>query len=61
MLDVVRYKHHVPIAKVRNGMAYLRDHFQSAHPLAEYALKSVEGIDLIIREGNKGRNASCPF
>lgn len=58
VLDAIRYKHHVPLQKVRDGMAYLRDHFQSAHPLAEYAFEERRGIDLIIREGNNILNIS---
>ena len=58
VLDAIRYKHHVPLANVRNGMAYLRDQFQSAHPLAEYAFEERRGIDLIIRQGNNILNIS---
>ena len=58
MLDAIRYKHNVPLPKVRDAMSYLRDEFQSAHPLAEYAFEERRGIDLIIREGNNILNIS---
>ena len=45
-------------ANVRNGMAYLRDQFESEHPLAEYAFEERRGIDLIIRQGNNILNIS---
>ena len=57
VLDAIRYKHHVPLKKVRYAMSYLRDKYQSAHPLAEYAFEET-GIDLIIREGQQILNVS---
>ena len=58
VLDAIRYKHNVPLKNIRNGMAYLRDTFQSEHPLAEHAFEERRGIDLIIREGQNILNIS---
>src|SRR5688572_29275555 len=58
VLDAIRYKHQIPLQNVRNAIAYLRDTFQSPHPLADYAFEERRGIDLIIREGQNILNIS---
>jgi uncharacterized protein (DUF433 family) len=57
VLDAIRYKHQVPLRNVRRAMSYLRDKYQSAHPLAEYAFEE-SGVDLMIREEQKILNIS---
>jgi uncharacterized protein (DUF433 family) len=49
VLDAIRYQHRVPLPNVRDAISYLRDHFQSEHPLAEYEFEK-HGVELVIRE-----------
>ena len=47
VLDAIRRHHQVPLNKIRDGIAYLRRHFGSKHPLAEQRFQT-DGIDLFI-------------
>lgn len=47
VLDSIRRKFEVPLPKVRKGIAYLRKHFRSEHPLAEHRLET-DGKDLFV-------------
>ena len=49
VLDAIRRHHQVPLNKIRDGIAYLRRHFGSKHPLAEQRFQT-DGIDLFIEK-----------
>jgi uncharacterized protein (DUF433 family) len=57
VLDAIRYKHHVPLPNVRDAISYLRDQFQSKHPLADYAFER-QGVELIIRQAGEVLNVT---
>jgi uncharacterized protein (DUF433 family) len=49
VLDAIRRHHHVPLAKIREAVHYLRKHISSTHPLAEQRFQT-DGIDLFIEK-----------
>jgi uncharacterized protein (DUF433 family) len=60
MLDAIRYKHNIPLVKVRAGMKHLRDTYGSRHPLAEFEFQRVGkgGSDLITEIAGELENVS---
>jgi uncharacterized protein (DUF433 family) len=57
VLDAIRYRHHVPLKKVRDAISYLRSVSGSLHPLADYWFQ-LKGVDLIVDEGGLLLNAT---
>jgi uncharacterized protein (DUF433 family) len=57
VLDSIRYKHQIPLPKVRDAVSYLRNSLNSKHPLADYAFKR-RGVDLVIHEAGEILNVS---
>jgi uncharacterized protein (DUF433 family) len=49
VLDSIRRDDGIPIAKVREALDYLREHLNSAHPLADRRMET-DGVDLFLRE-----------
>lgn len=57
VLDAIRYRHHVPLKKVRDAISYLRHVSGSPHPLADHWFQ-LKGVDLIVDEGGLLVNAT---
>jgi uncharacterized protein (DUF433 family) len=57
VLDAIRYKHKIPLPKVRLGIDHLRKQYASKHPLAEYWFQQV-GPDLIAEIAGQLENIS---
>lgn len=60
VLDAIRYKHRaprIPLPKVRAAIEYMRDKYDSKHPLAEYWFQQA-GVDLIVDIAGRLENAS---
>lgn len=57
ILDAIRYRHRVPLKKVRDAISYLRRASGSLHPLADYWFQ-LKGVDLIVDEGGLLVNAT---
>ncbi len=57
VLDAIRYKHKIPLPKVREAIKYLRSKYGSKHPLAEYWFQQA-GLDLIVEIAGQLENAS---
>lgn len=49
ILDAIRFRHNVPLPKVRRSIEFLREYSGSAHPLADYWFQ-ITGVDLLIDE-----------
>jgi len=48
VLDAIRRQHQIRLAKIRQGLRYLRQHFSSRHPLADQKF-ATDGLDLFIQ------------
>ena len=48
VLDAIRRQHQIRLAKIRQGLRYLRQHFPSRHPLADQKFET-DGLDLFIQ------------
>lgn len=57
VLDAIRYRHRVPLKKVRDAISYLRHVSGSPHPLADHWFQ-LKGVDLIVDEGGLLVNAT---
>ena len=57
VLDAIRYKHKIPLYKVRRGIEHLRQKYGSQHPLAEYPFSQI-GRDLIAEIAGQLENIS---
>src|SRR5262245_23734977 len=57
ILDAIRYRHRVPLPKVRDAISYLRQQSGSSHPLADYWFL-LKGVDLIVEQGDFLVNAT---
>jgi uncharacterized protein (DUF433 family) len=57
VLDAIRYKHRIPLVKVRTGVEHLRQKYGSQHPLAEYWFLQ-KGFDLIAEIAGELENVS---
>jgi uncharacterized protein (DUF433 family) len=57
VLSAIRRKHSVALPKVRTALDYLREQFQSEHPLAEYVFQT-NGVDLFVELLGEIVNAS---
>jgi uncharacterized protein (DUF433 family) len=57
VLDAIRYKHNIPLFKVRRGIQHLREKYGSKHPLAEYWFQQI-GPDLIVEIAGEFENIS---
>jgi len=49
ILDAIRFRHNVPLSKVRQSVEFLREYSGSLHPLADYWFQ-ITGVDLLIDE-----------
>jgi uncharacterized protein (DUF433 family) len=47
VLDAIRRQHQIRMAKIRQALRYLRQHFPSRHPLADQKFET-DGLDLFI-------------
>jgi len=47
ILDAIRFRHNVPLAKVRQSIEFLREYSGSPHPLADHWFQ-ITGVDLLI-------------
>jgi uncharacterized protein (DUF433 family) len=57
VLDAIRYKHKIPLYKVKNAIERLRTKYGSKHPLAEYWFQQI-GPDLIAEIAGQAENVS---
>ncbi len=57
VLDAIRREHRVPMPAIRTGVRYLREQFQSTHPLADEAMET-DGKSLFVRKLGHLINAS---
>jgi len=57
VLAAIRRSHGVPIRNVRPALDYVREHFNSSHPLAERIFET-DGVDLFVRQFGEVINAS---
>jgi len=57
VLDAMRYKHGIPLYKVRDAITRLRTRYASVHPLAEYQFQQ-KGPDLIAEIAGELENVS---
>lgn len=48
VLDAIRRQHQVPLKKVRRALRFLRERFDSKHPLADQVFET-DGLDLFIQ------------
>jgi uncharacterized protein (DUF433 family) len=48
VLDAIRRQHQIRLAKIRQALRYLRQHFPSRHPLADQKFET-DGLDLFIQ------------
>jgi uncharacterized protein (DUF433 family) len=49
VLDAIRRQHQIHLAKIRQVLQYLRQHFPSRHPLADQKFET-DGLDLFIQQ-----------
>jgi uncharacterized protein (DUF433 family) len=52
VLDAIRRQHQIPLRKVRRALRYLRERFDSKHPLADQVFET-NGLDLFIEKYGK--------
>jgi len=57
VLAAIRRSHGVPLRNIRPALDYVREHFHSAHPLAERIFET-NGVDLFVRQFGEVINAS---
>jgi hypothetical protein len=57
VLNAIRRQHQIPLAKIRQGLRYLRQHFPSRHPLADQKFET-DGLDLFIQRYGQFINIS---
>ena len=57
VLAAIRRQHQVPIYNVRRALDYLKEHYQTEHPLAQRSFQT-DGIDLFIEEYGQLINVS---